>query len=521
MKRYLALILFLFLICCGITTSNAGTRSSRIIIFIDTSNVKQTMVGFGASDAWGCQFIGQNWPMEKREQIADWLFSNDTLANGQPRGAGLSIWRFNIGGGTSEQGDSSNIEDEWRRTECFLNEDGTYDWRKQQGQQWFLQAAKKRGTEKFIAFSNTPPVYLTKNGKGWSPGGSSVNLAPDNYGRYADFLKQVLIHFNTHNFHFDILSPFNEPQWNWDGKGQEGTPCQNFEMYQAIMEISKSISQAGLNTKIEVPEAGQIDFLFMDSTNLPDRDNQVFDFFDPTSHLYLGMLPNIAQSIAGHSYFSTYDTEHMKKMRAALHSKIRATNKNLSYNMTEYCILEDNKVIRGEKRDLGMQAALYVAKVIHYDLTLAHASSWQWWVAVSPYDYKDGLVYTDKNKTDGNIYDSKMLWALGHYSFFVKPDMVRIESTTSENVVCSDSEEGLLTTVFKSRDNKKMIAVLVNLSETTQQIQLGLDPDKFNKVRIYRTTSEPGENIMPSGSCNISDFIDISAQSIVTLEIVQ
>ena len=41
---------------------------------------------------------------------------------------------------------------------------------------------------------------------------------------------------------------------------------------------------------------------------------------------------------------------------------------------------------------LCQSQALYMARVIHYDLTLAHASSWQWWLAISPYDYKDGLV---------------------------------------------------------------------------------------------------------------------------------
>ena len=519
MKKIYVLILFHLLACYGFITANTG--NSIIKILINTGNIKQTMVGFGASDAWGCQFIGRNWPLEKREQIADWLFSSDTLANGQPRGAGLSIWRFNIGGGTAEQGDSSNIEDEWRRTECFLNGDGTFNWQKQQGQQWFLGAAKKRGIQHFIAFSNTPPVYLTKNGKGWSTGGSSVNLPPENFSRYGGFLTQVLKYFDSQDLHFGTLSPFNEPQWNWDGKGQEGTPCQNTELYEAVTEISKSISKAGLNTKIEVPETGQIDYLFRDSTNLPDRDNQVFDFFDPASPLYLGMLPNLAQSIAGHSYFTTFDTGLMKRMRAALYSKIQATSKGLSYNMTEYCVLENNEEIRGEKRDLGMQAALYVAKVIHYDLTLAHASSWQWWVAVSPYDYKDGLVYTDMNKNDGNIYDSKMLWTLGQYSFFVRPGMVRIESTTNDSAPRNNGEESLLTTAFKSQDNQKLISVVVNLSATMQQVQLNLEPEDYNRVRIYKTTPNPEENILPSGSCSVSDVIDIPAQSIVTLEIVK
>src|SRR5690606_15326075 len=75
----------------------------------------QTMHSFGASDCWTAKFIG-NWKNEqKKEQIADWLFSLDTLADGSPKGIGLSLWRFNIGAGSYEQGIASDIPDEWRR----------------------------------------------------------------------------------------------------------------------------------------------------------------------------------------------------------------------------------------------------------------------------------------------------------------------------------------------------------------------------------------------------------------------
>jgi hypothetical protein len=74
------------------------------------------------------------------------------VASGQPKGIGLSLWRFNIGAGTAEQGAASGIKDEWRRAESFLNNDGTYNWDKQAGQVWFLKAAKERGVNEFLAF---------------------------------------------------------------------------------------------------------------------------------------------------------------------------------------------------------------------------------------------------------------------------------------------------------------------------------------------------------------------------------
>src|SRR3546814_4374912 len=55
----------------------------------------------------------------------------------------------------------------------------------------------------------------------------------------------------------------------------------------------------------------------------------------------------------------------------------------------------------GSRRNTEMDYGLYVARVIHHDLTVAEVSSWQWWLAVNPYDYSDGLVYI--NDSEGNI----------------------------------------------------------------------------------------------------------------------
>jgi len=512
-KGIQALLMLLLLV----VISQAQTNNV-IKLNIDLKKEAQTISGFGASDAWGCQFVGQLWPYQKRIKIADWLFSYDTLYNGQPKGIGLSIWRFNIGGGTYEQGDSSDISDEWRRTECFLNSDGTYNWNKQAGQQWFLNAAKQRNVSKFIAFSNTPPVSLTKNGKGWSSGGSSINLQPEKITDFADFLAKVMNHFQERGINFSVLSPLNEPQWNWDGKGQEGTPSLNTEIYNVAKVISKKLDSLKLITEIEVPEAGQINYLFQDSTNLPGRDNQINCFFNPRNPLFIGSLPNISQSIAGHSYFTTYDAANMKNLRRQLHNKILAINKNLEYNMTEYCVLEDNKEIKGEGRDLGMVSALYIAKIIHYDLTFTNATSWQWWLAISPYDYKDGLVYIDKNKRDGNIYDSKMMWALGQYSRFINPGMKRVETTLTENETLAVRNNDILVSAYKTSDNKKIVAVIINLTENNKELSFDNVISAYKTARMFRTSEKSDENILPIGFFKPSDIFPITGHSISTIE---
>lgn len=78
-------------------------------VIISTDNVVQTMDGFGGSDAWRTQFVGKNWPEQKKSAIADLLFSKEIDAQGNPKGIGLSIWRFNLGAGSIEQGEKAKF----------------------------------------------------------------------------------------------------------------------------------------------------------------------------------------------------------------------------------------------------------------------------------------------------------------------------------------------------------------------------------------------------------------------------
>ena len=82
----------------------AQTSTYRIM----ADKPEQPIMHFGASDAWSMKYVGL-WPKQQQEQIADWLFSTENDTNGQPRGIGLSVWRFNLGAGSEEQGDSSHI----------------------------------------------------------------------------------------------------------------------------------------------------------------------------------------------------------------------------------------------------------------------------------------------------------------------------------------------------------------------------------------------------------------------------
>lgn len=425
--------------------------------------------------------------------MADLLFSMNNDEMGNPEGIGLSIWRFNIGAGSTGQGEQSDIADPWRRAECFLNDNLQYDWSKQAGQNWFLKAAQKRGVKTFIAFLNSPPIIFSRNGKAYSSSPDSYNLLPDQYGKHVGFMVDVLTHFNQEEgIEFDYISPFNEPQWDWMDPTQEGSPATNTEIATIVRLLNNELNETNSQTKIEIPETAKIDYLF-ETSDKPKRGSQIREFFDPNSDNYVGNLSHVAYKVAGHSYFSTWDFDHGKNVRKKLNSEIQEIDPSLEYWMTEYCLLEDNDLIKGSGRDLGMTPALYMARVIHSDLTMANASSWQWWIAISPYDYKDGLIYTDKNEQNGNFYDSKLLWVLGNYSRFVRPGMIRVEVEADENV-----SGDIDFSAYKTKDKKQVVLVVSNYKPVDYEFKLSVRTDDEYSYSCFRT----------SGSENLSKIIE-------------
>jgi hypothetical protein len=228
----------------------------------------------------------------------------------------------------------------------------------------------------------------------------------------------------------------------------------------------------------------------------------------------------MAQKVAGHSYFSTWDLQTLVDTRKKAKQEINRVNPELEYWMTEYCILEDNKEIRGGGRELGMKPALYMARVIHADLAVAGASTWQWWLGVSPYDYKDGLVYIDKDTRDGKVYESKMLWALGHYSRFIRPGMQRIGVKRSDNKDIAETVDGTMVSAYQSKDGERYVVVIVNQREEAVPVEINeRSMNDEETIRVYQTTSKDEMDMAYVGKKSPGEIIGIPGRGLVTLVI--
>lgn len=486
-------------------------ESSEVTLQINVNSEERYQVfeHFGASDAWSTQFVGL-WPDQKKNAMAELLFSRENDEKGNPKGIGLSLWRFNVGAGSSGQGDDSGIKDEWRRAESFINRDGTYDWSRQAGQVWFAKAAKDHGVGKLLIFANSPPVSMTKTGKAFAKDGQS-NLTEIDFDEFAEYLAQVIKGLNQKGLEVDYVSPVNEPQWDWSDGGQEGTPFWNNEIAGIAKALDHALGKHQLATKIDVAEAGKVNYLY-EQADKEGRGHQIAEFFDSGSGNFLGDLPHLSSNISAHSYFTTSPFESAVSHRERLNEKIKSVD-GLGYWMSEYCILGDNEgEINGRGRDLGIDPALYLARVIHTDLVVSNASAWHWWLAISPYDYKDGLIYIDKDKEDGEYYESKMLWAMGNYSRFVRPGYQRVAVEINGQ---TEQFPELLVSSYVSQDQDEVVLVLVNSGSERINLTLSLNGNPKSISGLYITSKEKNLKLeeLPNGSM---EGIMVPAKSIIT-----
>ena len=483
-------------------------------IHVDLDQKYQTIDNFSASDCWWAHIIGDKWTEANKDSVADLLFSTT-------KGIGLSAWRFNLGGGFDP-----TIPDSWRSVETFEVSPGKYDWSQDSGGQWFLQAAKERGVSQFIAFVNSPPKSMTHNGHTYCTENlGSTNLKDGYYNQFSKYLVDILKHFrDSAGIDFNYLSPVNEPQWEWNGidlKGdkpsQEGNRASNDDIKNIVDSIYTEMNNQNVSTNIIIPESGSLPDWYTTESSISNK-------YGKTYGSYLNLFNNsdisnkAAKIFAGHSYWSDLLSSEVVQARQSLYTHMsQYFPLGYKYWVTEYCILQGPNGEGGGGRDLTMATALNIARIIHFDLTDANASAWQWWLAVSKYDFKDGLLYTNYsvNGTYQSIIQSKTLWAFGNYSRYIRPGSQRISCTGAND------KTGLMASAYIDAADSKVIMVFVNVSSSSKEILFnfsGLDSlQQIKYATPYVTSDNSGDNLKAYNAVSVDSIYTVPAKSVVTM----
>lgn len=487
-------------------------------VSLNTAKTYQEMEGIGASDCWLPNQIGQYWT-DNRQQIATWLFSKTIGSNGEPMGIGLSMWRVNLGAGTSEQGDESKIDSN-NRAEAYLA-GNAYDWNKCIGQRYFMQQAKLNGVEKYVLFSNSPLVQYTKNGKGFSESGAYTNLKDDCYTLFASYMADVAEHFTNEGYNISHISPVNEPQYDWGPSengtaSQEGSGWQNSEVAQLARELDAALTERNLQTDILVPEAASWTSLYSGNYT---RENIIATLFSTASSNYIGNLQHVGNLTCGHSYW-THDT--WSSMRSVRSQVAKAANASgMRVWQTEWSMLGDCPSELGGNYDnlSEFDIAIFMSKIIHNDFTVAGCTSWSYWTAMSVERWSQknrfelikttpsGGNYSDDFTTGGTVVATPNLWVLGNYSLFIRPGYKRIEFV-------NDDTADFFGSAWIAPDNSRLVIVCSNLNK---DYGITLDmPTPEGTKSVYRYTTSETKN-MKQDRFSLSDKVFTDPYSVTTI----
>jgi len=369
---------------------------------------------------------------------------------------------------------------------------------------------------------------MTKNGHAQpDPSVGSTNLKEDSIDDFAVFLADVLEHFEQENIPFQYISPINEPTWSWDYAGQEGNRYNIEDIKKVIVALHKELEKRGLETEIDATEAVEYTSLL---------DDEMYAKFTGSDHVYNsgnanGSYPGkyreyikellgdpaikeiVGNKISAHAYWSDHYSgeDRLVPLRKYVSDNLNQYGEDVKFWMSEYCILGSN----GPGRDLTMKTALDVARLIHFDMVETQASAWQWWLALSRYDYKDGLIYTDYTNPgdEETIIESKLLWALGNYSRFVRPGATRVDLQGANN------QDGLMGSAYYHEEDDQLAVVMINYSNEEKPVHINVDnlPGKKQSVQFKPYITSENYDLEEKNLIPANKAVNIPPRSIVTL----
>jgi O-glycosyl hydrolase len=440
------------------------TETPIATLTLEPDVVYQTIAGFGTTGCWWAKDVG-GWQQDKVGKVVDLLFD-------KKQGIGLTIYRFEVGGGGI-----NNSADPWRRAETFEAEPGKYEWDRDANAVNVLRLAVHAGADSVMFFANTPPGRMTISGKTTGNDDGEPNLVPGMEGEFAKYLVDIALHFKSEGIPVKYISPINEPQWNWkESNGQEGCYYEPDQIVKVAQALVQELNCRSPELKPSLIDSGR----WLDESYTVQLYKKLAE--DP-------VVGPVMDHWAVHSYWSSDDD---KRIAASL---LLNTGVRVPLWQTEWCQMESG-------RDLGMDAALVLAQTVHEDMTIPNCSAWISWLAVSCYDYKDGLIYVDLDSKQ--VLDSKRLWALGNYSRFVLPGYKRIKLL--------GELEKLPVSAYISPDGQTAVLVVINAGSSEEKMRIAADG--FASYEAYETSNAYSLDPVAKGKTGDYSF---PAKSVTTL----
>lgn len=464
-----------FALILGILASVCGIGGGQgAVVSVREERGAPVFESWGTSGAWWAQFVGGT---AVEQEVARLLFDKQD-------GLGLTVYRYNIGGGEKEN-PHSRIWGDWTKTESFyvfnpVIGDYDFDFTRDANARQMMDAVVAAGAREIILFSNSPHFSMTASGH--ASGGLTAfnsNLPRENYARYRDYVFAVADHFVAQGYPVSAISPINEPQWGWGGDwvGQEGCHYTARETVELLELFAVTMREKNAPYALSGPESGAMASDQFDYQKLFFKSNILNDFCDTYS---------------GHSYWM--DNNLWGKWLAGKRFALSFPGKK--FEMSEWCelpcTLDSNSV----------DSALYMANVIQQDLTLLNAVSWQSWTAVSRHDETGEGIKSDTllrvNSAYTTVTPNKRYYAYRHFTDVIVPGAVRMR------VNLNGLPAGVSGVGYKTPDalglvfvNNEPTAASFTLGGDAATMQVRVTDEARNFIKTYDGPFDPAVTLPP------------------------
>ena len=420
----------------------AHANASVAAITINARIMHQTFEGWGTSLAWWGHVVGGFSPDIRRDYL--------TKIFGTESGLGLTVARYNIGGGENPQDTFLSYR---AAIPGYAPRAGRFDWRADGRQRLILHECMSMGVTHIQAFSNSPPYYMTVSGSVTGAKNGGDNLKVSDFQAFAEYLADVVKHFDqTWGIRFQTLEAFNEPTSNWwkYGGQQEGCRIGNAEQNRIIPMLAKALRRRGSATRIAAPDDNSIDETL---ASVKSYDAQTLD------DLY---------QIDTHSYSGT--------QRQKLRQFAAANNKRLW--MSEY----------GD----GDKTGLTMASRIIQDMRELRPLAWVYWQAVDG-GGGWGFFSNIENGKQTRYIVNKKYYVMANFSRFIRPGFQYISVTDTDCISALHITQG------------RLIIVAVNAKPKPRPVLFNLTGFRYIGGRVHAYVTSPTDNLKLIAGPDVTD----------------
>ena len=430
-----------------IKLSDVGTSATYASVTVNPTQKNQVLDGWGGSLCWWANIMG-GYSESKVKSICDWI--TDPI-----NGLNMNIFRFNIGGGDDPTHNHMRT-DGGNMPGYKASATSTYDWTQDANQRKILQQLiasriAKTGVNdiKLVAFSNSPPYWMTRSGcSSGSTEGNVTNLKSDMFDDFADYLTEVTKYYHDQlGITFNYIEPFNEPDGGWWKAlgNQEGCYFSTNDQILMIRELYAKLSAKNMLSYCKITAN--------DANNM-DNGLSALNSYKSAGDI----LPKIALASV-HSYGGSN--------RAGLYAW-SATN--------------NIPVWQSESGPIGVSGSnesvlLQMCERITIDVNAMKCKAWVDWQLAGDGSVLWGLIVGTYSDQFNPVTRAISYYLRAQYSRYLKPGYTVISNSSGSNVITAISP-----------DEKQLVIVLNNKETFTQNFTFDLSAFRnFGKVQQIRT----------------------------------